>query len=472
MTTTNASYLAAAERTPFRTDWIIALLPTVVGLRGLNFKFAILLLAGLTAFAIVRKSEYRFRLAPGPLILIFLSTAIVVSRPLDSATLSTTIFSIATVILAGTLALLLATKVDARTIVASLINGCGLYSLASVTIYAMGYRGASSAARIGGLVESTGFVRVLYPLAVTINSTPAIAALFVTTLPFIFRESTRRMRALQAAFFISALVILVTAGSVSAIMIATFVTTIVMFFPGATRWLAQATTIVAVFSVLVIPPILNARFFSVDLIRIFNPRRALDQASVGSLQGRDRIWSRSIQYWDTWTNDTQRLFGFGSNGHYRSGASATYAEQLAHLSKHPKGAGMHNSYLQQLFDGGLIGVALLALAIYWASVRLAKRNQVLGAAGTGAVAAMTVLIIGSITEVSLAPGPALESFWILMILVGVSCQVVEARDPGEPTKQVEAPPRTLGSVDALAPNADRGSDIASAVSASTRGASS
>jgi O-antigen ligase len=83
---------------------------------------------------------------------------------------------------------------------------------------------------------------------------------------------------------------------------------------------------------------------------------------------------------------------------------------------------VHNSFLQQLFDGGLVGWILLALAIYWSCSLLAKRQRDWGNRAVIALVAMAVLLLSGITEVSLAPGAAQDTFWLLLILVGVACQ--------------------------------------------------
>lgn len=405
-----------------RPDWIVLLLPISVGMPGLNANFALLLLFGLAGSVALRKPENYFRLAPGPLILLFAATAMVIARP-DMSKSASALLPMLMFLLVGIIAIGVTRKVDTRTIILSLGIGCGLYCAASLVLYVIGIRGAMSGSRIGGLVESTGFVRALYPLALTINSTPAVAAIFITMFPFIFRESQRAWRVIQLALLVAAVTILATAGSVAAITIATLVVGAVILFPSITRWIGQVTTLIAIGSVMVIPAILRSGSQFLDLVRVLNPHRGLSQDSLVSLMGRDRLWALAIRYWDTWLDDSQRLVGFGVEGHYRSGASATYAALVAHLSANPERAGLHNTYLQQLFDGGLIGVALLAGAIYWACIRFARQRTALGQVGIAVVAALTVLNLSAITEANLAPGPSLEMFWIMVVLVCASCQI-------------------------------------------------
>jgi O-antigen ligase len=154
----------------------------------------------------------------------------------------------------------------------------------------------------------------------------------------------------------------------------------------------------------------------------------MKSAETISLNGRDYIWARSIEYWFDRVNDLpHELLGFGANGPYRSGASLTYSDRFDSIVRNPELTSMHNSFLQQLFDGGFLGWLLLMTAIYWASARLAKRRRDRGNAGVSAIVAMTALILSGMTEISLAPEGTHETFWLLMVLVGVACQASDSR---------------------------------------------
>jgi hypothetical protein len=198
----------------------------------------------------------------------------------------------------------------------------------------------------------------------------------------------------------------------------------VISFPYVSRWLGQAATILTAISAFVLPVFMTWVESGIAPFISLVPGRAATSASIHSIGGRDYIWEHSINFWIEWVNDLPRiLFGFGANGHYRSGASLTYSEGLASIIRNPETAFVHNSFLQQLFDGGLMGWLLLASALYWASARLPKRQRDWGNRGLITIVAMAVLLLSGITEVSLAPGAAEDTFWLLMILVGVACQV-------------------------------------------------
>jgi O-antigen ligase len=189
--------------------------------------------------------------------------------------------------------------------------------------------------------------------------------------------------------------------------------------------LVQAATLLAAISSLVLPSIIVAIQFIVNPIMSLAPGRISDARSIATLENRDYIWDHTISYWLDWVNDLPHiLFGYGVTGQYRSGASLSYSDELSGLIRHPEFAFVHNSFLQQLFDGGLAGWLLLMLAAYWAGTRFSRHRRDWGAA---AIVAMTVLLLGAMTEASMAPGVAEENFWLLLALVGIACQASGAQ---------------------------------------------
>jgi hypothetical protein len=414
-----------------RVDMIVLLIPTVIGMRGLNAQVSLLLTFLLTIAAFVRTTDSRYRASFGPLAVLFSASAVVISRPSPGTPTVAAAFPIVNLLVFSALVARIVATVGGRRIAVSLANGAGLYCFASVALYTLGIRGASSTARIGGLVESSGFTRTLYPLATSINTAPLLAAVFVTSLPFVLARGNRLRAASQLLFFAAALNVLVTTRSTLAVGAAICLLAIVIAFRSSTRWLSQLTALFAIASVAILPTILKSTYIPVGLIETIVPDRSISAETLGSIQGRSRIWSGSTQYWGEWVDAPQKLLGFGINGHYRSGASFTYADLIRHLTRSSYLSTMHNSYLQQLFDGGLVGFTLLAVAVLWASVRLARRPVDWGNPGISAVLMMTALLLSSMTEVSLSPGPGSELFWILFVLVGVASQTSERRHPTE-----------------------------------------
>ena len=234
--------LAAIVRTRFRPlqfhsvltavgaqpDWIVVLLPTALAIRPFNAKASLLVIGLLVIIAFIRKPDGRFRIQMGPLLLLFGSSAIVFSRPANIEPLL--IF-----LLVAALVIRLVMTSDARKIIASLIDGCGLYLLANVLFYAAGLQSPAAADRIGGLAESTGFVRIIYPLTSALNTPPTIAAIYVVASVFLIIERGWLRRLLRLICLTAAILVLLSAGTRGPLAAAVVLALIVICFPFITR---------------------------------------------------------------------------------------------------------------------------------------------------------------------------------------------------------------------------------------------
>jgi hypothetical protein len=433
-----------------RPDWIVVILPTALALRSFDATASVFITGLLVATAFMRKTDRRFQVQPGPFILLVAASAIVFLRPLNTGPLLT-FFPLVTFLLVATLVVRLVMTVDARKIIAGLIDGCGLYLLLNVLLHAAGLQSRASNVRIGGLVESTGFVRTIYPLAWSLNTPPAIAAIYVSASIFLILEAGWLRRSFRLVCLIAAIIILLGAGTRAPMIVAAALAITVISFPYVSRWIGQAATIFTAISAFILPSIIGWAESVIAPFISLVPGREVKATSIDSIGGRDFIWEHSIKYWVEWINDLPHvLFGFGANGQYRSGASLAYSEGLAKIVRNPETAFVHNSFLQQLFDGGLVGWLLLGLAAYWGSARLAERQRGWGNRGLSAIVAMAVLLLSGITEVSLAPGAAEVTFWLLMVLVGVACQTsgsssLERRGHDATAAQEMENPRSAGS---------------------------
>lgn len=399
-------------------DWVVLLLPTVISIRVFSPLVSLLGCCLLAAVAFLRPASGRFSLRPAPMALLLLSSAIVFSRPADLSTLLT--FVVVT-----TLTVWVVINVDARCIIDSLTDGCGLYLVVNVAAFAAGLQSPSSDIRVGGLVEeSTGFVRTVFPMTWSINAPPVVAAVYGAAIVFTVRQSggwrlVFRITALGAAGFV-----LLAAGSRVALALAVMLPAVIAASPLAARVTAQISTVLATISAFVWKSVAGSIAIVITpLMALAGSRRIEEPQSISTLNGRDYIWGRSIQYWNEQVHGLpQILFGFGAHGQNRSGASITYREWISSIVRNPELAFVHNSFLQQLFDGGIVGLLALAAALFWTSSRLAEHLRTWDRSAASAVAAMSVLLLTAMTEAYLAPGVGLESFWLLIVLVGVSCQ--------------------------------------------------
>lgn len=408
-------------------DWILILLPTVLALRTFSGKASVVILLGLVTVAYLRRSTSQFNFRGGPLILFVAASLIVFARPGPLASFGV---PLVITILVVALATRLAIVVDGRRIIVSLIDGCGLYLAANVAGAFAGLSSPASASRIGGLVENTGFIRTIFPFTYSINVPPVIAGIYIAAFGFLIIEQGWLRRSVRVTFLLAGLIVLAGAGTRMPMITALVVSVAVISYPSVCRWIGQVLVVLTSVSALFLPAFAVFADSVVSLLISLAPGRANDAQSISTLNGRDYIWDQAIQYWQYRVTDfSEMAFGYGVNGQYRSGASQAYSDRLIGILRNPEQAFVHNTFLQQLYDGGLVGCALLLMAAFWASVRLATRCQYRGDWGFMAVSAMTVLILSGMTEVAYAPGPAQDPYWIMMILIALSCQGVRTESP-------------------------------------------
>jgi hypothetical protein len=411
--------VAWIRKNPSQThmDWVVVLLPTALSIRTFGNTPSVLALGLLGAMAYTRKTQLRRAIRPGPFFLLAAAAGLVFTRPAPTANL---IFFL----LVAFLVIRLVITVDARVLIASLIDGMGLYLLINVLAYLMGLQSPRAADRIGGYVESTGFVREIFPLSRSLDIAPTIASIYLAAVIFLIFERGWIRRSFRLACFIAAFVVVSQAGARTALFTALVLPIVFICLPFIERWIAQATTLFAAISALCLPAIVSSvQSIAIPLLAFIAHNRENHRGDITSLSARDSIWRGSIDFWNNRIHGIgDRLLGFGQDGQYRSGASLTYARSLAGTVRHPEHASMHNSFLQQLFDGGLAGWLLLTFAVFWTSVRLARHRKDWGIQGAAAIVAMVAVLVNAMTQVSIAPGAVHETFWLLMVLVGISCQ--------------------------------------------------
>lgn len=397
-------------------DWIIVALPTALAIRVFKADAALFILALLLVVALFRKPDGKFRIQAGPMLLFFSSCAIVYTRPEG--------YFLPTIsLLFGALILRLVITVDARRIIASSIDGFGLLLLVNMLAVLVGISTANSSQRATVFRESTGFVRTVFPFTGSINAASIAASAYLVAFVFLIRETGRFRRTARLVFAASAVFVIVESGSRTALAVTVVLSASLIIFPFITSWIAQAATLLAAVSAFVLPGITSSMAFIIKPLTGLAPGRETTDAGVVSLQGREQIWSGAINYWNEHINDlSDRVLGFGELGQYRSGASLTYVYIVRGLSDHPELAHVHNSFLQQLFDGGLLGWLLLVLAVFWTSARLARRRRDWDHWALCAISAMTAVLLCNTTEATMAPSLFDESFWLVSVFTAVVCQ--------------------------------------------------
>lgn len=411
-------------RKPMRTDWWVMALPTVLALRNIYAPATVGILMIMIVAMFAQNRRITRTLAPGPLIVLGAATGVVFSNPEPG---SGALFSLLAVALAVLVIVWAVLTVDARTVISSLVDGVGVYALVNVVGYAAGLRSLGADARIGGLNESTGFTRIIYPLAVSLEEPPIIASVFIVAVPFLLLAEKRR-RPFRLACLLAAGLIAVTAASRTSMFIAATLPVIGLLLPVTLRWMAPLTALFASISAVVLPNITKASEATLAPILAFlTPGRTTRAGDIASLSKRDIIWSKSIDFWVDHVRDLHsQILGFGQTGQFRSGVSIGYSELLSGATRYSRRGTLHNTFLQQLFDGGVAGWLLLAVAFVWTGIRFSHRLPDWGAQAKAAVLAVSALMLGSTSGATLAPGFLSTTFMVMVFLVAIACQLPAA----------------------------------------------
>lgn len=429
----------AVPITNLKSDWIVVVLPVVLTLEVFNFKVSAFLLGLLAALSFLRKPETGFAVELGPLLCLFASCAVVYTRP-ESWHLP------AVFVVLGTLIVRLIRTVDARRLVLSLVEGLGLYLVVNVLAHLAGIRAPSVAnQRLDRMVESGGYIRTVFPLTNSINSPSIVALAYLVSSICFLRCVGLVRRGIWLVCASAAIYVILGAGSRAALVLAAVLAIGALFFPFISRWIAQVSSVLALISAFTFPYLVNSIVGLVTPLVALAPARNTSENDISSFEGRDRIWGGVIRYWsDRVNNFSDILFGFGTSGQYKSGASSTYTSVVNGITRNPEYAFVHNSFLQQLLDGGVVGVSFLAVAVYWTSARIAKYRYQWGPFRLSAIFAITAVLLSNITEATMAPGVFQESSWLLMILIGAACQAppchTEDLDHSEPPVGYAADP--------------------------------
>jgi hypothetical protein len=149
-------------------------------------------------------------------------------------------------------------------------------------------------------------------------------------------------------------------------------------------------------------------------------------ADYGMFSGREYIWSTSLSYFLS-GEITNIIVGFGSYGQAISGVDALYAPLFASYSQNASISGtvysLHNSFVQTLFDAGLLGLIGVAWATWTTLARLSRSSSNSerggGAAARFLIAILVTFLIVGMTEVTFTPYQR-ESFGLLAIVLILS----------------------------------------------------
>ncbi|MBT2248094.1 hypothetical protein JHV56_05185 [Arthrobacter sp. BHU FT2] len=304
-----------------------------------------------------------------------------------------------------------AVKVPRPVALPSLATGVGVYLIANVLGHFARVPSPLDASRLGGYETSSGFFgqRLVFPFARSINEPAVMAAAYLAIVAamWIIGRKVGPLRWLGVA---AAGYVMFGSNSRLPFIVAALLIAATLLTPLLTRRLA--TPVVAVSGALpfylpVALPIIAAVAESIANIDYLS--RGQSVQDIIGLGTRGTIWEGSTQFWLNRVDVLHQLLGYGPNGHAASGANRTYLSGLGGFLADKTNLTMHNSFLQQLFDGGLVGLGLLAAALLIVLRRYAKDVSLLPQ-----LLFVAVLGVGAASEIILAPGFTQTPFFLLL----------------------------------------------------------
>ena len=400
------------------TNWVLVALPTVLASAVANRMVGLLLTAVVAFVAFWKQSDTSLTLT-WPCAILPAVGCVTALRPNPPATVLTAVLFVLGCILVVQAIHLSASKASA---VASLVDGVGLFLVASVVLWLLGVR--ASTGRTAGLENSlTGDYRVIFPLSNSLFLTSAMAAVYLASaIPLILLY--RKFRLARLAAVLCAFGVLILTDTRAALVIGLFLSTCALLAPR----LLQRGAPILVGGSLVLPFIYGhlrgavgaAANSASSFLPGFNLRAGEDPSTLNS---RSFIWERSLYFYTNHLDWFHQAFGHGTFGHAASDASSSYAtSRLTGLASDSKLITPHNSMLQLLLDGGWVAAGLLAVTMVLMAIALRKGGPLASLSGLAMLVALSLV---GVSEVALSPSHAQLTWWVLLAL-GV---IAFAHDP-------------------------------------------
>ncbi|MFL6088533.1 MAG: O-antigen ligase family protein [Aeromicrobium sp.] len=386
----------------------LVLLPLAVSIR--QSPMLLLAAVGIVAFiALARRRQVRrpFRVS-GPLLVLVAAAAIVLVRNLPAALLLIAIVATVGISLV---------KTSKEAAVNSLLDGLALYMFANIAGWIVGLQSPAALVRIGGYESSLLFSeRVLFPFTRSINEGSIVAVGYLAALAALRFTGHRTGNLHRAGALAAGIVILASNSRVAGVMCVVVIAALAL----ADRWgpriligLAGAMAVLPLALTRMQPTLDWAaeRLATLDVIS-----RGQSAEQISGLGTRGGIWTGAWNYWlQSNLPLSNRMFGWGPNGHVSSGANSSYVAGRTGFLSDTSALTTHSWVLQQLFDAGIIGVLLLACGLVWLLARL-LRDETLRPLAVATIG----LAVASCLEVSLAPGATTTAFFLVLTFAALA----------------------------------------------------
>lgn len=295
----------------------------------------------------------------------------------------------------------------------SLHDGVGVLLIVSVALWFMGFN--TGVAYNFGKNVITGGDRILFPITSTLAMAPTMAAAYIVALPMIM-ITTRRYQVFRVTALLAAACILVESDRRSALFAVVFVVVLMIPAPWIFRRIAPWIIGIALTSPILIAAFPALSALSGVLSGLVTPFQRTRE-DISTLNGRSGIWTKSLEFYQDRFDFLHQMFGYGTWGQVKSGASSAYTGIFAGLYRDRALKSPHSTLLQVLFDGGWITAISFTMVLYGAARMLATDSSRIDLAGLSMLTAMS--FVGA-TENTLGPHLTAVPFWITAVIVTVA----------------------------------------------------
>lgn len=292
----------------------------------------------------------------------------------------------------------------------SLVDGVGVFTVASLLLWLVGFAGKAADRTVGLENSLTGGERVIFPLSTSLAATPAMAAVFIAAVVPIIIVCPRHRLMRLAAVPCAVLILVLSDSRVSMVGAAVLCSSVLLAprpFRLAAPWIVAAAAAT--------PFVYGYIQAAVTAGSTWAPWLMRTDEQAGTLARRDYIWTQSLDFYGTRVDWFHQAFGFGSFGHVASGASGYYYVHFEGLGSDARLVTPHNTTLQILFDGGWTAAAALAGTMVFLAWKMSRNPSPIYLAGLSMLVALSIV---SATEVALSPSHAhaQPTWWVLVIL--------------------------------------------------------
>lgn len=324
--------------------------------------------------------------------------------------------------------LILSSAITRQSAYDSLLAGIVIYLTVNIVGWAVGFKSPSYAVRLGGYETTSPFFneRIVFPFTSSVNDIPYVAAaLFLSVVAMV--KIRRRPRWYLWFGSAAGLFVLLAANNRTALLLVVLLGGGLLLAPTFTRAIgpsmAAAALLLPFYLSLVEPLLQDARFLPGASFLI----REGDSESLGTLQGRQGIWSGILSFWiDHFPGISSAIVGYGYQGHMASGAYLFVPEAASGGFSLRSAIHAHSSVLQASLDTGIIGATIILGTATFLVYRYGRDPELLPM-----FAMATTIMLSGVAERALTPGSGFLTAFLFIYLA--SCT------PDSPGKVSEPP---------------------------------